>query len=204
MRIAIIGTGISGLTAPTCSPRSTTSPCSSPRPPRRAYEHGAGRSGRRTHEVDTGFIVFNNRNYPSFTNCSTAGRRRPNRDMSFTRLRTNRPASSGEEAPSTPCSPNGATWCGPAFLRMLVDVTRFNRAARRLLLDPPASRLHPRASPGDGRWSASFLEWYLVPLGSAIWSADPTTFARYPAATFARFFDNHGLLRSATRRSGER
>ena len=44
------------------------------------------------------------------------------------------------------------------------------------------------------RWSAAFRDWYLVPLGSSIWSADPGTFSRIPAATFARFFERHGLL----------
>ena len=47
------------------------------------------------------------------------------------------------------------------------------------------------------RWSAGFRDWYLVPLGSSIWSADPTTFTRIPAATFARFFERHGLLQLA-------
>ena len=45
------------------------------------------------------------------------------------------------------------------------------------------------------RWSSGFVDWYLVPMGSAIWSADPATFTNFPAVTFARFFDNHGLLR---------
>ncbi len=44
------------------------------------------------------------------------------------------------------------------------------------------------------RWSAGFRDWYLVPLGSSIWSADPSTFTQIPAATFARFFERHGLL----------
>ena len=45
-----------------------------------------------------------------------------------------------------------------------------------------------------GRWSSQFLDWYLIPMGSSIWSADPSTFLDMPALTFARFFANHGLL----------
>ncbi len=48
---------------------------------------------------------------------------------------------------------------------------------------------------GPDRWSTEFRDWYLVPLGSSIWSADPKTFTRIPAATFVRFFERHGLLR---------
>ena len=44
------------------------------------------------------------------------------------------------------------------------------------------------------RWSRGFLDWYLIPLGSAIWSADPETFTQIPARTFAEFFSRHGLL----------
>jgi len=40
-----------------------------------------------------------------------------------------------------------------------------------------------------------FVEWYLIPMGAAIWSANPLTFAEIPARTFAEFFSRHGLLR---------
>ena len=77
---------------------------------------------------------------------------------------------------------------------MLTDVVRFNRLARALL---------PTSTPPTGRWPIcwptgtgrpEFVDWYLVPMGSSIWSADPGTFLDMPAVTFARFFDNHGLL----------
>jgi predicted NAD/FAD-binding protein len=79
---------------------------------------------------------------------------------------------------------------------MLLDVVRFNREARRLASEDNAD---PDFTLGEfldqGRWSRQLVDWYLVPLGSAIWSADPASFAEIPVATFARFFDNHGLLR---------
>ena len=46
----------------------------------------------------------------------------------------------------------------------------------------------------EHRWSTGFLDWYLIPLGSAIWSADPETFTQIPARTFVEFFSRHGLL----------
>ena len=86
--------------------------------------------------------------------------------------------------------------CGPAFLRMLVDVARFNRAARRLSARRPPIDDYTLGGPAQRGPLVSELRATGIscPLGSAIWSADPTTFTRYPAATFARFFDNHGLL----------
>ena len=83
----------------------------------------------------------------------------------------------------------------PDFLRMLADVARFNRLARGLLADPPPDGVTLEEVLAPHRWSAGFRDWYLVPLGSSIWSADPSTFTQIPAATFARFFERHGLLR---------
>jgi len=77
---------------------------------------------------------------------------------------------------------------------MLADVVRFNRLARGLLARPDASSGSLADLLATRRWSESFLDWYLVPLGSAIWSADPETFVKIPARTFAEFFSRHGLL----------
>ena len=99
----------------------------------------------------------------------------------------------------------------------LSSILRFNRAARRLVGDEPrwlgADRLpgsaNPAPQPNDdesiaaflrrGRYSRSFVEQFLVPFGAAIWSADPATFTQFPMRSYARFMDNHGLLRSTRR-----
>jgi predicted NAD/FAD-binding protein len=82
----------------------------------------------------------------------------------------------------------------PGFLRMLVEIVRFNREARRLLQSEDIT-----TSLNDflaaGHYSREFVERYVTPLGSSIWSSDPSRFGEFPAAAMARFFDRHGLLR---------
>jgi predicted NAD/FAD-binding protein len=195
MRVAIVGTGVSGLVcAHLLSRRHDVT----------VFE-ADGRPGGHantvqvdlpdeTHQVDTGFLVYNERNYPGlialFDQLGVATK--PS-DMSF----------------SVSDDVTGTEWKGtslstvfaqrrnavrPAFLRMLADVVRFNRKARGLLGQPEDLRLSLADLLEDGRWSREFVDWYLIPMGSSIWSADPSTFLSMPASTFARFFDNHGLL----------
>ena len=196
MRIAIVGSGIAGMTAAHLL---------------RQQGHDAhlfeteGRPGGHAHTVtvdlpggpvaaDTGFLVYNERTYPMFTRLlADLGVATHSSDMSFSLsdLRC------GLEWRGTSLSTVFAqrrNAARPAFLAMLADVVRFNRLARRLLTDPgaPSGTL---ADLLDGhRWSQGFLDWYLIPLGSAIWSADPETFTKIPARTFAEFFSRHGLL----------
>lgn len=196
MRIAIVGTGISGLAAARALAQVHDVTVFE------AADRPGGHTntvrvdlGDETHEVDTGFIVFNEPNYPLFT-----------RLLDELQIET----AATEMSFSVTDERSGVVWSGrfpggvfaqrinafrPAFWRMLVDVTRFNRRARQIL----ESRTQPDVSLedllADGRWSPEFVNWYLVPLGAAIWSANPATFTRYPADSFARFFDNHGLLR---------
>ena len=196
MRIAIVGSGIAGMTAAHLL---------------RQQGHDVhvfetdGRPGGHAHTVtvdlpggpvaaDTGFLVYNERTYPLFTRLlADLGVASHPSDMSFSLsdLRC------GLEWRGTSLSTVFAqrrNAARPAFLAMLADVIRFNRLARRLLADPSA----PSGTLADllegHRWSQGFLDWYLVPLGSAIWSADPETFTRIPARTFAEFFSRHGLL----------
>jgi predicted NAD/FAD-binding protein len=195
VRIAIVGTGISGLVCAHLLHRDhdVTVFEGEPRPGGHTNTVRVELPGE-THDVDTGFIVFNERNYPAFTRLlDRLGVASHPSDMSF--------SMSDERI--------GLEWCGtsartlfaqprnltrPAFHRMLVDVVRFNRVARRLLDEPDDSDATLADLLSTGRWSRGFVDWYLVPLGSAVWSADPQTFLRFPASTFARFFGNHGLL----------
>jgi predicted NAD/FAD-binding protein len=143
------------------------------------------------HDVDTGFIVFNDRNYPSFErllgelSVPTQGSR-----MSFG-------VSDGADFEYNGASPNGifANRCHliqPTFQRMLADLVRFNREARELL--------HGDADPSLREWlagqrySRGFVERLIVPQAAAVWSADPAQMWSFPARFLIEFFDNHGML----------
>lgn len=146
------------------------------------------------HRVDIGFIVYNERTYPGlvrlFDRLGIATR--PG-DMSFSVSDEETGMEYRGTSPATVfAQPRNAA--NPAFLRMLVDVGRFNRRARDLLAGAADPHLTLGRFLEDGGWSRRFVDWYLVPLGSSIWSADPTTFTDMPAATLARFFERHGLL----------
>jgi predicted NAD/FAD-binding protein len=197
-RVAIIGSGVSGLVAARLLHQHHEVT---------VFEADARLGGHantvtihldgRDLPVDTGFLVYNERNYPGFVRLlEQLGVATQPSDMSF----------------SVADERTGVQWRGtnldtvfaqrrraadPRFLRMLADVARFNRAARALLDDDAGTDLSLTLDDllARGRYSRWFRDWYLVPMGSAIWSADPTTFLRYPAAVFARFFENHGLLR---------
>lgn len=195
MRIAIIGTGISGLTcAHLLAPHHEVHVFESEeRPGGHAHTHDVELAGT-SYAVDTGFIVYNERNYPYLTRL-------------FDELNvTTRP---GDMAFSMSDEIEGVEWCGsslPAmfaqpgnlarrdFWRMLADVVRFNRAARALVEERADTSLTLAEFLERGGWSRAFIDWYLIPMGAAIWSADPAVFAEFPAASFARFFYNHGLL----------
>jgi predicted NAD/FAD-binding protein len=144
--------------------------------------------------VDTGFIVYNERTYPGFVALlRQLGVATKPSDMSF----SVRDEGTGLEWRGSNLSTVFAqrrNVVNPQFHRMLADVLRFNRAARRFAAPDADPDLTLSAFLAAGRWSQAFVDWYLTPLGSAIWSADPDLFADIPMATFARFFENHGLL----------
>jgi predicted NAD/FAD-binding protein len=187
MRVAIVGTGVSGLVCAHLLSRSHDRPGGHAHTVTVDLEDGS-------HDVDTGFLVYNKRNYPGLIKLfADLGVTTKPSDMSF---------GVSDEV-------SGLEWKGssfdtvfaqrrnlvrPAFLRMLSDIVRFNRLATGLLDAPHDTAVSLGDLLDRGRWSSQFLNWYLVPMGSSIWSADPSTFLEMPAVTFARFFANHGLL----------
>jgi predicted NAD/FAD-binding protein len=145
------------------------------------------------HAVDMGFIVYNEKTYPHFCALLAGlGVETQPTDMSFG-VRSER---SGLEWASHGIGgllAQPGNLLRPSFRRMLRDVLRFNRESRRLL-----STRGEKATLGDylagGGYSEDFVAHYVVPMGAAIWSADPAAFLSMPASTFVRFFENHGLL----------
>jgi predicted NAD/FAD-binding protein len=194
MRVAIVGAGVSGLVVAHLLHR----------------EHdvtvfeAAGYAGGHTNtvrvdtsdetlDVDTGFIVFNDRNYPSFERLlGRLGVAWQPSVMSFS------VSDATGDFEYSSGSPNGlfakrAHLVTPWFHRMIADLARFHRASRRLLAQPDNDI-------SLGRWldqhdfSPAFVERLIVPQVSAVWSADPHQRWSFPARFLAEFFDNHGVL----------
>ncbi|HEX8976035.1 MAG TPA: FAD-dependent oxidoreductase [Solirubrobacteraceae bacterium] len=194
MRIAIVGAGVSGLVAAHLLGREhevTVFEAAS-------YAGGHTHTIRvdtpnETHHVDTGFIVFNDRNYPNFERLldRLAVASQPS-EMSFS-------VSDGRgDFEYNGASANGlfakrAHLITPWFHRMLADLARFNRAARSLLhLDGDGPSLGHWLE--ELRFSRPFIDRLIVPQASAVWSADPHQMWSFPARFLAEFFDNHGML----------
>lgn len=144
--------------------------------------------------VDTGFIVFNDRNYPTFRRLlgSLDLDGQPS-DMSF--------GFSSEEnrleySSYVPRGLLAQPWnlLRPSFLRMIRDILRFNRQATE---DLTLNRLGSKTMGAyleEGKYCSAFRDCYLIPMGAAIWSTPLEQMLDFPASTFARFFFNHGLL----------
>ena len=196
MKIAIVGTGISGLVVAHHLHR---------RHEITVFEADE-RVGGHTNTVevdlpegrfavDTGFIVCNDRTYPNFLGLlDELGVATQPSDMSFA---VTAPGA-GLEYRATNLSTLFAqrrNLLRPRFHRMLADILRFNRTLRRMV-DAGEDRTEETLADlvERLRCSPAFVDHFLVPFGSSIWSADPTTFLQFPVATYARFMSNHGLL----------
>jgi uncharacterized protein len=144
-------------------------------------------------DVDTGFIVYNEPNYPNLVKLfAHLGVETIASDMSF-----------GVSDPDGfEWSSNGINglfaWkrnlANPAFLAMLGDIVRFSTAARADLAADRLSDAPLKDYVGAMKLGPNFLKHYLLPMGAAIWSTPEQDMLDYPAASFLRFFDNHRLL----------
>jgi predicted NAD/FAD-binding protein len=194
VRIAIIGTGISGLTAAHLLHRAHDVTLFE------AGDHVGGHTNTieveardGTWHVDTGFIVLNDRNYPRFEAMLD--------ELDVARKPTNMSFSVSAEDEDFEYSSHGlrglvaqpTNLARPRFLAMVADYVRFNRAAHRLLLDHDDDR-----SLGsfleDERFSRWFIDRLLVPQAAAVWSSDPAQMWSFPARFLVEFFAHHGML----------
>lgn len=196
MKIAIIGSGISGLSCAYLLHRQHDI----------TVFEAADRIGGHTatmdvdyqgqrYAIDTGFIVYNDWTYPNFIKLMTElGVQSQPTEMSF----------------SVKCEQTGLEYGGsdlntlfaqrsnlfsPAYLKMLWDIVSFNKQA---ITDLESSAIDDDITLGEylqnRGYGQMFVTKYLVPMGSAIWSASTDTMLKFPLLFFVRFFKNHGLL----------
>jgi len=197
MKIAVIGSGISGLIA-----------AEDLRSRHRVtlFEAAAALGGHtntvdvtigdETHAIDTGFIVFNDRTYPNFCRrLEDWGVDSRPTEMSFS-----------VRCDSSNLEYNGSSLNGlfiqrrnllrPGFHRMIREILRFHREATKIAT--ASVQTDELVTVGEflalGQYSREFAEHYLLPMGAAIWSCPMGTFADFPLRFIASFYHHHGLL----------
>lgn len=195
MNIAIIGSGIAGLT---CAWRLagqhqvTLFEAASTPGGHTATVDIATPQG--TWAIDTGFIVYNDRTYPRFMKLlSELGLSGQKTQMSFS---VHNPQSGLEYNGHSLSSlfAQRRNLVKPAFWGLLTEIVRFNRQAKQALagaFDPGATL---QTFLERHRFSPFFARHYILPIGAAIWSSSLQEMRRFPLALFLRFFENHGLL----------
>lgn len=144
--------------------------------------------------VDTGFMVFNRRNYPLLTALfEHLGVATYPTSMSFAASLEGGRVEYGGDNLNTLFGArlNLLDW---RFLRMLREILRFNAAAKAYINSNPGTTLTLGDFLRRGRYSERFSRHYLLPMAAAIWSCPTEDMRAFPFLSFARFFANHGLL----------
>ena len=195
MKIAIIGTGISGLTAAYMLHREHDVHVFE------ANNYIGGhtntilvKEGNNKIPVDTGFIVFNKSNYPNLCRLfDVLNIESRESDMSF----------------SVHCEKTGLEYNGsdlnrvfsqrrnivnPTFWRMLKDIMRFNDESPAALRNGIDDTVTVAEFAEKNKYSKKFIEYYLIPLGASLWSSPAAQFRRFPIKFVLEFLDNHCML----------
>jgi uncharacterized protein len=164
-----------------------------------------GPQGPVTHGVDTGFLVFNERTYPTLIALlAELGVATAKSDMSFS---VQAPLADGKRmlewsgsSLSTVFAQRG-NLLSPRFWRMLRDVLRFNQLATDIATrNAEAELMQPLATFLDQhRFSEEFRHWYFLPMLGCIWSCPTDQMLQFPVATMIRFCHNHGLIQVSNR-----
>ena len=194
MHIAIIGTGIAGNVASYHLNRQhdITVFEANDYIGGHTHTHEISHNGL-SYQVDTGFIVFNHKTYPNFINLlAELGVEQQLSTMSF----------------GVKCEKTGLEYMGstlnslfaqrrnllrPSFWKMIIEILRFNKEGRRLVVDD-IDDITLGEYLQRGNYSKGFIDYYLIPMAAAVWSADMQIMYQFPARYLIRFFQNHGLL----------
>jgi len=194
MRIAIIGAGVSGLVSAYLLCRDHDIAVYE------ANDYAGGHTNTvdvdadgSSFPVDTGFIVFNEKTYPNFVSLlKRLGVTWQPSKMSFS-VHCERTGLEYSPTSFNSLFAQRRNLFRPVFLKMLQEIFRFRKASEALIashddLTTLADYLK------KNRYSKGFVDHFIIPMGSAIWSADPALFEEFPARYFAAFFHNHGFL----------
>lgn len=144
--------------------------------------------------VDTGFIVFNNHTYPRLV-------------ALFKALQV--PVKTTNMSFAAQVMQDGLEYCGsslnqlfaqrrrlfsPRYLRFLLHLNAFNKSCLEVLEKPEWQQLSIAEYLHKKGYTRDLLNWYILPMSSALWSTPPDTTAKFPVLTLVRFFHNHGFL----------
>jgi len=194
-RIAVVGSGISGLSAAYYLSRGHEVS---------VFERD-NRLGGHTHTVlvesdqgpipvDTGFIVHNDRTYPNFCRLmAELGVETQSSDMSF--------AVTGHDGAFEYSSrglggffASRRNYFSRDHYVLLREILRFNREAPKVLVNRCAEDMTLSDFLDAGKYSPVFVDRYLIPMAGAVWSMAPEVMPMFPAVTMIRFMQNHGML----------
>lgn len=200
-RIAVIGSGVAGLTAAYVLNRRdhVTVFEADARLGGHAHTHDVAQADGPTLGIDTGFIVHNNRTYPTLLRLfKELGVQTQDSEMSMSiRCDGCGLEYAGARAGARGIIPQLSTLLRGRYLLMLLEVTRFYRRARALLNEdttPGASELTLGEFLDREKFSSYFIVHFMTPVVSAVWSCDPVTALAYPARYLFTFLGHHGLL----------
>lgn len=192
-RIAVVGSGISGVAAAYLLSRHADVTLYE----KNAVAGGHSRTLTVDYEgkkipVDTGFIVFNHATYPNLLGLfAQLGVATEKSDMSFSFTKDRGRFEWGAQSLNAVFATR-RNLLSPAFYRMICDVARFFRHSEACIAQHPELTLAGLVT--QMKLGRGFRDNFLLPMGAAIWSSPAAQILEFPASSFVRFFKNHGLL----------